>query len=225
MPVRHLLGTCTLAGVPAASAPLPPPAEIDAEVAAFYRARHFRPLWLEGSALKPAARTVLAMAGNDPRIAAALAAAETAIRRALTRADLLLSRAFADRARARFQRRPMPIRCATSIPASPPPRADAPKCSTRRRITPSLAAHVDAVAAAQSRHRRAAARARRLSGALVAPAAGQASAQHPPLNNSAAGSAARSARVPARPRPAGHRPRRSRHRSPRSTAAPPITSG
>ena len=41
------------------------------------------------------------MAGNDPRLAAALAAATSGDPRALTRADLMLSQAFADRARAR----------------------------------------------------------------------------------------------------------------------------
>jgi L,D-transpeptidase YcbB len=140
-----LLGTCSLAVVPVASAPMPPPAEIDAEVAAFYRARHFRPLWLDGRTLKPGARTVLAMAGNDSRLAAALAAAETGDRRALTRADLMLSQAFADHARARL--RPPAANAMRYIDPglAPAPRTTAELLGAAA-ASSDLAAHVDAVA-------------------------------------------------------------------------------
>ncbi|HST35655.1 MAG TPA: L,D-transpeptidase family protein [Allosphingosinicella sp.] len=140
-----LLGTCTLAVVPVASAPVPAPAELDAEVAAFYRARQFRPLWLDGRALKPAARTMLAMAGNEPRLAAALAAAEAGDRRALSRADLMLSQAFADRARARFQPPATNAMRYIDPGLAPAPRTTAEILGTAAGA-PDLAAHVDAVA-------------------------------------------------------------------------------
>jgi hypothetical protein len=125
-----------------AIAPLPAavagPADVDAEVAAFYRDRGFRPLWTAGRALKPEAAQLLAMIGPSApaELRSAVASARSGDPHLLTRADLLLSQAFADHARARLA----------------PPAA-----STMRYIDPGLApvapskrAALDAAAAAPS---------------------------------------------------------------------------
>jgi hypothetical protein len=70
-----------------------PPVEITPEVAAFYRARGFRPVWIEHGALRPEARRLLGRA-PDPRVEAALAAGDDADPHALARVDMLLTRAY-----------------------------------------------------------------------------------------------------------------------------------
>ena len=80
----------------------------DAELEAFYRAHHFRPLWTAGNAVRPEAATLLARlqaAGDDglapdrygvAALATAIAEAQTGNDAALARAERLLSRAYVD---------------------------------------------------------------------------------------------------------------------------------
>ena len=74
-----------------------PPVEIGAGVAAFYQTHGFRPLWVTSAGLRPEARQLLAMLGEDasPALRDAVAAASDGDPHRLTRADLLLSDAFA----------------------------------------------------------------------------------------------------------------------------------
>lgn len=132
-----LLGTCTLTGVPAASAPLPPPAEIDAEVAAFYRARGFRPLWLDGRALNPETAIVLRLTGKS-------AGPPTSDPRALLRTDLMLSQAWVDHVRARH-RLPAVNAMRYVDPGLAPTPQTAGEILGAAAQAPSLAAHLDAV--------------------------------------------------------------------------------
>jgi murein L,D-transpeptidase YcbB/YkuD len=85
-------------------APAPAPAamarvDLGEKLAAFYRDRDFRPLWVEGQRLRPEARQVLAMvlgtSWDNPELRAAVSAAGDGDPRRLTRADLLLTRAYA----------------------------------------------------------------------------------------------------------------------------------
>ena len=81
-----------------AAAPAPrAPVEIGAEVAAFYRDRGFRPLWVTGDGLRPEGAQLLRLLGPSAPAAltAAIAAAEDGDPHLLTRADLLLSDAYA----------------------------------------------------------------------------------------------------------------------------------
>src|SRR6185503_10648068 len=72
------------------------------EIASFYRERGFRPLWAERDGLRPEAGRLLAMLGTSApaELRRAVAAADGGDPHALTRADLLLSQAYADYARA-----------------------------------------------------------------------------------------------------------------------------
>ena len=78
--------------------PILPPLALDREVAAFYRSRAYRPLWIEQSALRPeAARLADLVRGGEAdstELRDALAAAAGGDRHQLTRADLLLSQAY-----------------------------------------------------------------------------------------------------------------------------------
>jgi len=84
----------------ARSAPRPAlaPLDVGEEIAAFYRDRDFQPLWIQDGALRPeAARLVEMLTGttaDSADLRAALAAARNGDPHRLTRADLLLSRAF-----------------------------------------------------------------------------------------------------------------------------------
>jgi L,D-transpeptidase YcbB len=80
------------------------PVELDAEIVSFYRERDLQPLWLEGSALSPGADILIQSLPPSPDLTAAVTAARTGNRRALVRADLLLTRAFVEAIRER--RRP-----------------------------------------------------------------------------------------------------------------------
>lgn len=88
---------------PGLEAPAAPPAaapiDLGEEIAAFYRARGFRPVWVSGSSLGPEARQLLRIVeGTRWRTADlvdAVAAARDGDSHRLTRADLLLTRAYA----------------------------------------------------------------------------------------------------------------------------------
>ena len=76
------------------------PLDLGEEVAAFYVDRGFRPLWVTGSALRPEANRLLGILGEagarSPELDAAIAAARGGDPQALARADLLLTRSYAD---------------------------------------------------------------------------------------------------------------------------------
>ena len=111
--LRALALACGLAAVSAFGSPAPPtpepqaqpepqalpPLDVGEEIADFYRDRDFRPLWVDGAGLRPEARRLLRMIdgtrwlGRD--LASAVAAAQGGDPHRLTRADLLLSRAYA----------------------------------------------------------------------------------------------------------------------------------
>ena len=77
---------------PSASAASPlPPVDLDPEVAAFYRERGCRPLWVDSGGVKPEAGQLLAMLGASAPadLRNALAAAQGGDPHQLTRADLL----------------------------------------------------------------------------------------------------------------------------------------
>src|SRR5689334_9458692 len=80
----------------AAAAPLPS-VEIGADVADFYRDRGFRPLWVSSDGLRPEGEQLLRMLGPSApaELRAAVAAARDGDPHRLTRADLLLSEAYA----------------------------------------------------------------------------------------------------------------------------------
>ena len=86
--------TARSATLPAALAPL----DVGEEIAAFYRDRDFQPLWIESGALRPEAARLIAMlagtAADSAALRGALVAARSGDPHRLTRADLLLSRAY-----------------------------------------------------------------------------------------------------------------------------------
>ncbi|HEV2816986.1 MAG TPA: L,D-transpeptidase family protein [Allosphingosinicella sp.] len=81
------------------------PVDVGPDIAAFYHARGFRPVWVTRAGLTPEARRVLGMLGPaaSPELRQAVAAARGGDPRRLTRADLLLSRDFAALIRGRAQ--------------------------------------------------------------------------------------------------------------------------
>jgi hypothetical protein len=97
------------AGAPARSAPAAPsrlaPLNLGDELAGFYRARGFRPVWVESGGLRPEAAQALRMIGGtaSAELRQAVAAAQGGDPHLLTRADLLLSRDFAAHIRGRAQ--------------------------------------------------------------------------------------------------------------------------
>ena len=107
-PRAGLLGAALAAtatcSAPRAVAPMAgaeaPRVEVGSEIAAFYQARGFRPLWTEGRRLKPAVRRLAALV-DSVELNRAIAAAEEGDPRALVRADLLLSKAYVAHAAAR----------------------------------------------------------------------------------------------------------------------------
>ncbi len=90
-------------GAPAAAPPAAAPIDLGEEIAAFYRARGFRPVWVSGSSLRPEAHQLLRMIEGTGRHSAelrgAVAAAGGGDPHLLTRADLLLTRAYAGHVR------------------------------------------------------------------------------------------------------------------------------
>jgi len=139
------------AGEAPARTPLPPgpaPAALDlgAEIASFYRERRFEPLWVSGSALRPEAAQLMRMLGPaaPSDLKQAMEHARTGDPHRLTRADLLLSRAYADYVRA-HHRPPAAGRMRYIDPGL------GPAVQSRRSIleaaaaSPDLGAHLEAV--------------------------------------------------------------------------------
>ena len=135
----------TSATPPAAVAVVP--IDVGEEVAAFYRDRGFRPLWIAGGSVKPEAHRLLRRASGSgaerAELEAAVEAAASGGDRALARADLLLSRAFI-RTVADLHRPParsaMRYVDAGLAPAERPAREWLEEAAA----APSLGAHVDA---------------------------------------------------------------------------------
>ncbi|MGQ0590147.1 MAG: L,D-transpeptidase family protein [Sphingosinicella sp.] len=133
-----------------AVAPAAPPAPLDVgdEIAGFYRDRGFAPLWVTGSALRPEAGQLLAMldeAGrDDPNLREAVAAARSGDPHRLTRADLLLSRAFADYVRT-YHRAPERNTMRYIDPGLAPETPGTGEALEVAAEAPSLAAHLEAV--------------------------------------------------------------------------------
>ena len=72
------------------------PLDLGSDVADFYRDRGFAPLWVAGSALRPATARLLSLLPPDPQLENAVRAAASGEAYALARADLLLTKAYAD---------------------------------------------------------------------------------------------------------------------------------
>jgi murein L,D-transpeptidase YcbB/YkuD len=85
-------------GPVAAPAPAPALARVETsdDIAAFYRDRDFQPLWLAGNGFAPEAVQLMRLLGNDAdgELRAAIRAARNRDPHHLTRADILLSRAY-----------------------------------------------------------------------------------------------------------------------------------
>jgi L,D-transpeptidase YcbB len=133
----------TVAAVPAHALP---PVEIDSGVAAFYEARGFRTLWAARDGLRPEAGQLLAMLGASApaELRRAVAVADSGDPHALTRADVLLSQAYADYARAQSAPAASAMRYIDPglAPAPPSDRAALEAAAS----SPSLAGHLAAVA-------------------------------------------------------------------------------
>src|SRR5688572_18599636 len=89
------------AAEPAPPAPPSPglsrePLDLGPDLTDFYRDRGFKPLWIAGSQLRPEARQLLSLLPADGALQRAVRASASGDRYALTRADLLLTKAFAD---------------------------------------------------------------------------------------------------------------------------------
>jgi len=143
-----LLGTCSLPDLPAIAASAPAaaastPVEIDSDVAAFYRGRGFRPVWIAGRAFKPGVGQLVQRLGRHD-LAAAFEAAGDGDPHRLTRADLLLSQAFAEHVRAHH--RPPARNAMRYIDRGLDP-APRPAAALLGAVadSPDLAAHLDAV--------------------------------------------------------------------------------
>lgn len=158
-PIRALALAAGLAAVSAPGAPppvpaatpeaIPPPLDLGEEIAAFYRDRDFRPLWVERAALRPEAHRLLRMLkGTRWRTSDLLAAVDAA--RAgdpsrLTRADLLLSQAFVGFVR-EHHRPPPGVRAMRYIDRGLAPEAPGERDLLEEAASaPSLAAHLDRV--------------------------------------------------------------------------------
>ncbi len=101
-------GDTAVAGAHQVDAALQEKVSVGSDVASFYQARAFRPLWVGRSGLKPEAHQLLSILsrsdrdGLDParygvrRLIAAFKASGSGDRAALAQAELLLSRGFAD---------------------------------------------------------------------------------------------------------------------------------
>jgi murein L,D-transpeptidase YcbB/YkuD len=129
-----------------ATRPTLAPVDVGPGIAAFYRDHGFRPLWISGSGLRPEARQLLHMLGESGGrdLDAAVAAAGDGDPGRLTRADLLLSRAYADYVHAHHRPpRAGPMRYIDPevAPAAEPERAILQAAAE----APSLAAHLSAV--------------------------------------------------------------------------------
>jgi L,D-transpeptidase YcbB len=141
------------AGQETASAPAPP-VVVDPGIAAFYAARGHRPLWVADVELRPEAETLVRILGEagshglDPQryggrdLAAAAAAARGGDKRALARAELLLSRGFT--AFVRDLRVPAASRGMNYVDAGLAPEPPSPRALLEEAAAaPSLAAHLE----------------------------------------------------------------------------------
>jgi hypothetical protein len=140
---------------PARPAPEPraalAPIDVGPGISAFYRARDFRPLWVAGSALRPEAAQLRRMLGPSPALDAAIHAARDGDPGRLTRADLLLSQAYAAYVRAHL-RPPAANRMRYIDPGlAPAPASDRESLDAAAR-SPSLARHLRAVEAINPVH-------------------------------------------------------------------------
>lgn len=93
--------TATSAAAPSRTSvtiPILPPLELELEIAAFYRARAYRPVWIQDGGLRQEAARLEALvrgtAADTAEFRSALAEAASGNRHRLTRADLLLSRTY-----------------------------------------------------------------------------------------------------------------------------------
>jgi murein L,D-transpeptidase YcbB/YkuD len=133
---------------PSRPAPVRPevlaPIDVGPGISAFYRERAFRPLWVSGSALRPEAGQLRRMIGPSPSLDAAIQAARDGDPGRLTRADLLLSQAFAAYVRTHL-RPPAANRMRYIDPGlAPAPTSDHEALDAAAR-SPSLARHLGAV--------------------------------------------------------------------------------
>jgi murein L,D-transpeptidase YcbB/YkuD len=138
----------TTATAPATAAEPSAPIDVGAEIAAFYRARAYQPLWVAGEALRPEALQLIRMLREEgpiePALGAAIASARSGDPHALTRADLLLSRAYADYHAAR-QRPPRDNRMNYIDAGLAPAPRPAGETLAAAAAAPSLSGHLAAV--------------------------------------------------------------------------------
>lgn len=130
----------------APATPVMAPVDIGPELGAFYRARGFAPVWVADGALRPEAARLLAMLGQTApaELRAAVAAAADGDRRRLTRADLLLSKAYGDYAAAHLQ--PPAHNAMRYIDPGLAPEAPSPRAALEAAVAaPALARHLAAV--------------------------------------------------------------------------------
>lgn len=145
-------------GSPAPPSPIAPPEQAQApepldlgeEIAAFYRERGFRPLWVERGALRPEAHRLLRMiegtSWHSRQLSAAVDAAAGGDPHRLTRADLLLSRAYAGYVR-EHHRPPSEAGMRYIDPGLAPEPPGEREALEAAAAAPSLSAHLDRVEA------------------------------------------------------------------------------
>jgi murein L,D-transpeptidase YcbB/YkuD len=117
------------------------PLDLGPEIAGFYRDRGFRPIWVAGARLRPEAQTLLAAIPASPELSEAVRAAASGAPHALTRADLLLTRAYADRV-AELGRAPAQTRMRYIDPGLAPAAGSKRAALDALAAAPSLAAHL-----------------------------------------------------------------------------------
>lgn len=132
---------------PVPAAPMLASVDIGPQLTAFYRARAFAPVWVADGALRPEAAQLLAMLGDaaPAELRAAVAAAADGEPHRLTRADLLLSKAYGAYAAAHSQ--PPAHNAMRYIDPGLAPEAPSPRAALEAAAAaPSLARHLRAVA-------------------------------------------------------------------------------
>jgi murein L,D-transpeptidase YcbB/YkuD len=138
---------------PAGKAAALPAVDVGAEIKGFYKERGFRPLWVRRSGLTPAGKQLLDMVGRAdrdglrpekydlPLLRRAAAAAATGDPAGIAKAELLLSRAFADYVRDLHQ--PVDRQAMYFVDAElAPPRPSRREVLEAAAAAPSLAEHV-----------------------------------------------------------------------------------
>lgn len=120
------------------------PVDVGPDIASFYQDHDFRPLWVAGRTLRPEAARLAARLGDPAELSGALAAAQSGDPRQLTRADLLLSRAYVDFVRG-AQQPPEANRMRYIDPEVAPRRQSAREILEGAASSPSLAVHFDAM--------------------------------------------------------------------------------